>query len=74
MACWLLQRHCPLAVEDLQIALKGLKWSNIFIRAEAFKATRKLDEGCYSLRLAVQNVERMVLLASILGLKSEKWK
>ena len=61
VACWLLQRHCDLSEEDLQTVLKRLKWSNVFISAEAFKATRKLDEGCYSLRLAVQNIEQVML-------------
>ena len=61
VSCWMLQRHCDLSEEQLLIVLKRLKWSNVFIRAEAFKATRKLDEGCFPLRLAVQNIEQIML-------------
>ena len=62
VACWILQRHCPLAVEDLQVALQGLNWSGVFIRAEAFKATRKLNEGDFAFRLGVQGVEQLLML------------
>ena len=71
IACWLLKRHCDLSLEELQVALKQLKWNGVFIRLAADQAKRKLAEGDFALRLAVENIEQMVL-AAFIGKKKGK--
>ena len=68
IACWILQRHCDLSVEELQAALKQLKWNGVFIRVAAKQAKRKLAEGDFTFRLAVENIEQMIL-ATFIGKK-----
>ena len=62
VACWMLQRHCDLSVEELQAALKQLQWSGVSIRVGAEQAKRKLSEGDFAFRLGVQGVEQLLLL------------
>ena len=61
ISCWILQRHSGLALEELQVSLKRLKWDGVFIRAAAERAKRKLAEGDFVFRLAVENIEQMLL-------------
>lgn len=68
IACWILQRHCDLSVEELQAALKQLEWKSVFIRVAAKQAKRKLAEGDFTFRLAVENIEQMIL-AKFIGKK-----
>ncbi len=65
IVCWLLKRHCDLALEELQVALKQLKWNGAFIRLAAEQAKRKLAQGDFVFRLAVENIEQMVLATFI---------
>ena len=62
VACWMLQRHCDLSVEELQAALKQLQWSGVSIRVGAEQAKRKLSEGDFAFRLGVQGVEQLLIL------------
>ena len=68
VACWILRRQCDLSLEELQVALKQLKWNGAFLRLAAEQAQRKLAEGDFALRLAVENIEQMVL-ATLIGKK-----
>lgn len=65
IACWLLRRHCDLSLDDLQVAVKQLKWNGVFIRSAVEQAKRKLAEGDFAFRLAVENIEQMVLATFI---------
>ena len=65
MACWMLQRHCDLSVEELQVALKQLQWSGLAIRMAAAQAKRKLESRDFAFRLAVENIEQMILAAFV---------
>lgn len=62
MACWMLQRHCDLSVEELQVALKQLQWSCLAIRMAAAQAKRKLESRDFAFRLGVQGVEQLLML------------
>ena len=68
IACWLLKRHCNLSLDDLQVAVEQLKWNGVFIRSAAEQAKRKLAEGDFAFRLAVENIEQMIL-ATVIGKK-----
>ena len=68
VACWILRRQCDLSLEELQVALKQLKWNGAFLRLAAEQAQRKLAEGDFALRLAVENIEQL-LLATLIGKK-----
>ena len=68
VACWMMQRHCDLSLEELQVALKQLQWSGVVIRVAVAQAQRKLAEGDFAFRLAVENIEQMVL-ATLIGKK-----
>ena len=61
IACWILQRHCDLSVEELQAALRQLEWKSVFIRVAAKQAKRKLAEGDFTFQLAVENIEQLML-------------
>ncbi len=65
IACWILQRHCDLSLEELQVALKQLKWNGVFIRLAAEQAKRELAEENFAFRLAAENIEQMVLVTLI---------
>jgi len=62
VACWMLQRHCDLSVEELQAALKQLQWSDVSIRVSAEQAKRKLASGDFAFRLGVQGIEQLLML------------
>ena len=68
MACLMLQRHCDLSLEELQVALKQLQWNGVAIRVAVAQAQRKLTQGDCAFRLAVENIEQMVL-ATFIGKK-----
>ena len=65
VACWILRRQCDLSLEELQVALKQLKWNGAFLRLAAEQANRKLTQGDFAFRLAVENIEQMVLATFI---------
>ena len=63
MACLMLQRHCDLSLEELQVALKKqLQWSGLAIRMAAAQARRKIGSGDFAFRLGVQGVEQLLML------------
>lgn len=64
MVCWMLQRHCDLSVEDLQVTVKELQlqWSGLAIRMAAAQARRKIGSGDFAFRLGVQGVEQLLML------------
>ena len=68
VSCWMLQRHCDLSLEELQVALKQLQWNSLAIRVAVAQANRKLAQGDFAFRFAVENIEQMVL-ATLIGKK-----
>jgi len=68
VACWMMQRHCDLSLEELQVALKQLQWNGVAIRVAVAQAQRKLSQGNFAFRLAFENIEQMVL-ATLIGKK-----
>ena len=71
VACWMLQRHCDLSLEELQQCdvLKELQWRATDIEVGVARARQKIDEGDFSFRLGVESVEQM-LLATFAGMSS----
>ncbi len=67
IACWALRQHCDLSLEELQVAVKRLRWNGVFIRSAAEQANRKLAEFDVAFLVAVQNIEQMIL-ATVLGM------
>lgn len=68
VACWMMQRHCDLPLEELQVALKQLQWNGVAIRVAVAQTQRKLAQGDFAFRFAVENIEQMVL-ATLIGKK-----
>lgn len=68
VTCWMMQRHCDLSLEELQVALKQLQWNGVAIRVAVAQAQRKLAQGNFAFRLAFENIEQMVL-ATLIGKK-----
>ena len=62
VACWMLQRHCDLSVEELQAALKQLQWNCVSIRVVAEQAKRKFASGDFEIRLGVQGIEQLLMM------------
>ena len=65
VACWMMQRHCDLSLEELQVALKQLQWNGVVIRVAVAQANRKLAQGDFAFRLAIENIEQMILAAFV---------
>ena len=65
VGCWMLQRHCDLSLEELQVALKQLQWNSLAIRVAVAQANRKLAQGDFAFRLAIENIEQMILATLI---------
>ena len=65
VACWMMQRHCDLSLEKLQVAVKQLQWNSLAIRVAVAQAQRKLAQGDFAFRLAAENIEQMILATLI---------
>ena len=63
-ACWILQRHCDLSLEELVQcdAVNGLEWSTIDLEVGVARVSRKLAEGDFALILGIESLERLLIL------------
>ena len=62
IACFMVQKHCPDSLEEVQKALKELQLSGMYIRTTADRARRLVTENV-GFRVSTQAVEQMIVSA-----------